>query len=253
MDKYAILDKYIDLGYLSFVNRSFRDVADGDYIAARSLYKLELFPQFLWSAQQSIEKYLKSILLYNNQTAKEFLHDLEGILHKLNSITDITFDFPKDIKDFITYLNQQGNNRYFEKSAYTIGNELLMLDRTVWHIRRYCYYMRVQTNPGPDGQRIDLFPENIEYIKVFPVAKANRYRILYDGYIEEVLSQKSSPARKALVWKNFYYGLRTKRAIKYKAHSWSANPDHYLEPKLFSFLNERIKFSGNVKKLFQIP
>src|SRR2546427_12007419 len=107
MDKYAIPEKYIDLGYLSFVDRSFRDVADGDYIAARSLYNLELGQQFLWSAQQAIEKYLKSILLYNNQKAKRYRHNLESLFQSLNSITDIPFDFPEDVADFVVYLNEQ--------------------------------------------------------------------------------------------------------------------------------------------------
>ena len=40
-----------------FATRSFRDMADMDYIAARSAYRLELYPQFMWSGLQAIEKY----------------------------------------------------------------------------------------------------------------------------------------------------------------------------------------------------
>lgn len=39
-----------------FATRCFRDVADGDYIAARLAWRAKLFPQFLSSAQQAPEK-----------------------------------------------------------------------------------------------------------------------------------------------------------------------------------------------------
>jgi hypothetical protein len=94
-------------------------------------------------------------------------------------------------------------------------------------------------------------PQNIDLIKAFPVKRANEYRI-FGGYIEKVLNQKNSPARRALIWKNFYYGLKKKRSIKnYKLLSWSANPAHFLRPELFKFLNERVQFSDDVRKLFQ--
>ncbi len=245
------MDIYLKAPYIDFVNRSFRDVADRDYLAARVLYRLELGPQFLWSAQQAVEKYLKGILLYNDQTTKTLGHDLGKSFQKLNTITDIPFDFPEDVVEFIGYLKEQGNNRYFEKHAYTVGEELLILDRTIWHIRRYCYYMRGQSTPGPDGQRVDLFPLEIAKIKSFPVEKANKYRI-FGGYLEKVLSQQKSELRKNLVWKNFYYGSRRKKIIKnFKAHSWSANPAHYLHPDLFLVLKERVKLSKEVEELFK--
>ena len=128
--------------YMGFVTRSFRDIADKDYLAARILYKVELGPQFLWSAHQAIEKYLKAIILYNDLSTKKIGHNLEKAFKQLDTIKEITFDFPNDIEDFIKYLNQQGNNRYFEKPAYAVGEELLMLDRTVWFIRRY-YFIRL--------------------------------------------------------------------------------------------------------------
>jgi hypothetical protein len=39
-----------------FAIRSFRDVADGDYIVARMAHRATLVPQFLWSSLQAIEK-----------------------------------------------------------------------------------------------------------------------------------------------------------------------------------------------------
>jgi HEPN domain-containing protein len=48
-----------------FAFRSFFEIADGDYIAARTLYRAKLLPQFLSASQQALEKYLKYILLLN--------------------------------------------------------------------------------------------------------------------------------------------------------------------------------------------
>lgn len=42
-----------------FAIRSFRDVADADYIAARLAYRAQLPVQFLWASQQTLEKSLK--------------------------------------------------------------------------------------------------------------------------------------------------------------------------------------------------
>ena len=61
----------------SWAIRSFRDVADGDDIAARMAYRARLPVQFLWASQQTIEKYLKSILFIRRVPAKQVKHDLE--------------------------------------------------------------------------------------------------------------------------------------------------------------------------------
>ena len=38
----------------SWAFRSFRDIADGDYIAARMAYRAQLPAQFLWASQQAL-------------------------------------------------------------------------------------------------------------------------------------------------------------------------------------------------------
>ena len=58
-----------------FAIRSFRDIADYDYISARMAYRAKLLPQFLWLGLQAIEKYLKCILLLNRIKAK-IIHNL---------------------------------------------------------------------------------------------------------------------------------------------------------------------------------
>lgn len=50
----------------------FRKQADYDYISARANYRMRLRQQFLWSAQQAVEKYLKATLLFNGRSARYY-------------------------------------------------------------------------------------------------------------------------------------------------------------------------------------
>lgn len=60
----------------SFADRSFRDIADKDYIAGRLSYMNGLDTQFLWQSLQAIEKYFKAIFciiefqLFNQKVRK---------------------------------------------------------------------------------------------------------------------------------------------------------------------------------------
>ena len=66
----------------SFAIRTFRDMADGDYIMARSAYKNRLVPQFLTASHQAIEKYIKCILLLNRIKSRHINHSLARGLQK---------------------------------------------------------------------------------------------------------------------------------------------------------------------------
>lgn len=205
----------------------FRDMADGDYLAARALYKLELGQQFLWYAEQAVEKYLKAILLFNDRDIQDLKkgHHPQKVLDRIKLIKDIPFNFPEDVEKFIKYLEQQGNNRYGEDYAYTEGFELIMLDKTVWYIRRYCFSMRVQSTSGADGKRLELFDDYVNSVEDFPVDAAYEFEIPGFGYLENILKEKKSERRKILVWKNMFYGAYKKKQIKnFPAYSWSKNP-----------------------------
>jgi hypothetical protein len=65
-----------------FAVRSFRDIADGDYIVARLAHRATLIPQFLWSSLQAVEKYLKGILLLNRVPHVKATHGVSLLLLK---------------------------------------------------------------------------------------------------------------------------------------------------------------------------
>ena len=237
-------------GYtIDFINRSFRDVADKDYIAARILHKAGLDIQFLWMAHQATEKYLKAILLYNGSDTRDIKHDLVKAYRRVRAIKDIPFDFPRIIDEFVSYLNEEGPNRYFEYPTFHHGQEVFLLDASVWHIRRYCYFIR-GTVRKPDGKEIDLLPLEIRRINSDVPSRAHRLRIL-GGLLEKVLDDRGSYLRRELVWKNFYYGSYAKRVIRnVRLIAGSANPTHYLHPDIFEDLDKLVQFSKPVRDYF---
>ena len=83
---------------LGFITQTFRNSADNDYIAARLLYCNGLDQQFLWSAEQAVEKYLKAILLYNGINTADIGHLLTRAFDRLDAITDIQFDLSRRYK-----------------------------------------------------------------------------------------------------------------------------------------------------------
>jgi len=232
-----------------FINRSFRDVADKDYIAARMSYRYGLDLQFLWFALQSIEKYLKAILLYNDSSAKGLSHDVYKIYQRVLRIPDIPFDFSKDIEKFIKFLNDYGANRYFEFPHYLRGEDCLMLDKTVWHIRRWCKYIRGSLKVK--GKEIKRLPFEIKEIKNKGYNKyPNKYKI-FGSYLWRILKDKKSEMRNQLIWKNFYFGTYAKRVIKnYKNRIAWSNPTHFMHEAIYPELKKIVDFSKPVRDYF---
>lgn len=239
------MELYKELGVIDYINRSFRDIADQDYISARMHYRYQLGHQFFWSALQSLEKYFKAILLFNRQSARNLRHDLVAAFHRIRSISNITFSFPTGMKDFIKHLNEQGPNRYFEYPAAATGEELLHLDRTVWHVRRYCQYLYGYL-PSKRGH-IDRFPLELHRIQQQSEDQPLKARI-FGGFLEKVIDRGPKDLRSHLTWKNFYYGRRRKKVIKrYTLRSWSANPTTALRPQVYQELKDLVDFSKPVR------
>ncbi len=236
-----------DIPYINdFASRSFRDYADQDYIMSRIAYRNEFDQQFRWCALQALEKYLKAILLYNNCTAKGIGHNIVKGINRVKRIPDLDFSLPStDTEEFVEYISVYGPDRYLSHPTHLENDALLMLDKTVWCIRRYCYFMRgvIEQN----GQQINLFELNKQkatnpYFETY----RHKYKI-FDGYLEKVIKEKL-PSYDALVWKNFFYGRVKKHKIKKIRFrmSWQ-NPTHSMYPEKFAMLNEMVDFPKNVK------
>jgi HEPN domain-containing protein len=229
----------------NFATRCFREVADKDYIAARTNYRFGLVEPFLWSALQAIEKYLKSILLYNDCSTKNLGHKVAKAFNRVMRIPHLMFDFPPSVDEFIQYLTKHASSRYLERPYYTRGQELLRLDHTVWHLRRYCQDLQA----APKGiDRSVMLELNLQRIDSKNWEnKPQRFRIS-GGFLEHVLEGHSrTEVREALIWNNPYYGDRFRRKLRnYKLRSQSANPPHYLHRKSYFAVKDLVFFSKDV-------
>jgi HEPN domain-containing protein len=211
-----------------FAIRSFRDIADGDYIAARIACEAALVTQFLWASQQAMEKYLKCILLLNRVEARKVRHNLGLALEKIQTSGKLSLDLTRGTRDFIKMLDDYGPYRYLEVSNVAHGAQLVQLDRAVWELRRYCTLER-----GPQEARLrDGFAA--------PLVR------LPGGSLEKMIDDVKNPARKALIHHNAFFGKRTRKRIGVRRWLTAHNAPLYLNPQI---LDEVLKYVFIPKEL----
>lgn len=219
-----------------FACRSFRDVADHDYIAARMAYRTMLFPQFQWSALQAVEKYLKGILLLNRVSAKNVRHDLAKALERAAALP-----FPLKLspasRAFIEYLDRSARFRYLESSYSVTGPKIVELDRTVWEVRRYCRSLNYDIRRS-DGTVVNLLKAELATIDAAERRPYHKFRIL-GGRLEKILSDRGHPARGALIWKNLFFGERARKKVQMDIPRWFENAPLSLHPEI---LEEVLKY-----------
>ncbi len=204
-----------------FAERSFRDIGDGDYIAARMACRAELVVQFLWAGQQTIEKYLKCILVLNRISARKLGHDLRKAFERIETSGKLELDLTDGSKEFIRKLDEYGSYRYFEVSNFASGRELIHLDRAVWEVRRYC-----------------TFDEKLHRIKLQDGYAVPRVRIP-GGYLEKIIDGPKTPARQALLWQNGFFGNRAKKRASINVWMQAHNAPLILNPHI---LDEVLKY-----------
>ena len=220
-----------------FAIRSFRDVADYDYICARMAARTTLIPQFLWLALQSIGKYLKCILLLNRIPAKQVRHDLGSGLSLARKHLPFEIRLSNGSEDLIAHLDTYGRFRYLETPFYVIGLELPQLDRTVWELRRYCTVINY-TLTLPDGAKKDMLQLEIQKIDKSENNPPQQFKV-HGGFLEKIIDDKKHPAREALIWQNLYFGRRPKKTVKLVRFSHSTNSPLSLHPEI---LDEVLKY-----------
>jgi hypothetical protein len=232
----------------AFIAGSFRDIADADYLAARICWRRELGHQFFWMALQAIEKYLKGILLFNRVSARGFNHDLTRLLAEVKKLPTIELEFRQDANEFLGILVEQGLNRYFESNFILRGKEILLLDECVWQLRIRC--VALNKTIKEEGEVIWTSQEHLEKIKNYQRGKNPNHISIPYGLLEHFLVGKSD-ARKDLIWKNFYFGSRHKRHIKFKSGFRFQSPYLVMSPEIFPELDKLVQFPKQVREHFQ--
>lgn len=193
----------------------------------------------MWSAQQAVEKYLKSILLYNSKSAryyipensskrKEFGHNLSALKHEVSKIDYLRFELPEWSQHYMEYLAELGGfNRYLTNSSWNTPDAMHKLDELVWNIRRYCQYISdrglgCQYEVAGMKEAVVNSINNPIYQKK-PVAFK-----LFNGELEKILKKPhKDPARKALVWANMFFGKRNRKLVTFRPMSSSEIPPQH--------------------------
>ncbi len=186
-----------------FASRMFRDVADMDYISARTLYRNECFDEFLIFSQQAIEKYLKGILMFNRVKNKKMTHKLSVLLQKC--CDDVShFKISEQTRKFIKEIDGYDDLRYakYMFGAFTAQRSLLIeLDRAVMELRRYCHAdirYAVALSKATDEQLVKLTRKSgISFLYLLEKVVKNK-------------NGKSAKLRSNLIWKNLYFSPRVK-------------------------------------------
>lgn len=203
-----------------FAIRCFRDEGDEVYIAARMAFRAGLVTNSLWGSQQTVEKYLKCILLLNRILAKRVFHDLGKALNLITS-NNIFLDLSPRTMNFIERIDEIGKFRYLEVSRVASNWDIVNLDRAAWELRRYC-----------------TLSEAPRLIKLRQGVIPPKYR-LDGGYLEKVMDDTRSPAREPLLWNNAFFGRRQRRKIGMKPWLMFENSPLYLNPQI---LDEILKY-----------
>jgi HEPN domain-containing protein len=219
-----------------FATRSFREIADGDYIAARLSFRALLMPQFLWQSLQAIEKYFKCILVLNRIKAPRS-HDLAELLDVFEKNKKFDLHLSLETQDFLTYLDTYGRFRYYETPYYTMGDELFRLDKAVWELRRYARVIDYKIKLH-DGKDVHLLPHELKKNEHAEKRPPQEFSIV-GGHLENILAKRDHPSRPALVWHNMYFGASRRTSVRHREMSSSGNSPLSLHPKI---LDEVLKY-----------
>jgi hypothetical protein len=204
-----------------FAIRSFRDQGDEDYISARLACRAALPGVFLWACQQTIEKYLKCILLLNRIPARDVNHNLSAALTAVKNSGKLTLILTGPTQKFIQQINTFGRFRYFEIPNFASGEQIIALDRTAWELRRYC--------------TLSLAQRQIMLVDGYPAPIVR----LVAGFLEQVIDDNANPARAPLLWQNAFFGVRRRKRISVYTWSKMKNSPLYLHPEI---LDEVLKY-----------
>lgn len=245
MDATRSQDQYV--GQISYATHCLREVGDRDYISARSLFRLGLVEQALWSSLQALEKLLKSVLLYNGESCEGFGHELVRPFDKIvREVKDIAFDFPGDLKSFLSHLEINGRSRYRDQPLGVLGGELFQVDEAFWNIRRYCMPLvgplatGLEWDDCPGRRDPEVFPAEIRRIQN-PHFKDNPHRFPFKGYISEVLSGRHGRLqRETLIWKNLYFGTRRKDYVRGFRRGIFSVPPHFGDLRVYASIKGHV-------------
>jgi HEPN domain-containing protein len=189
--------------HLRNVASDMRDYADRDYLGARVLFKNGCHDQFLVLAQQCIEKYLKSILMYSSVRNTKGSHNLITLLSKCESTVPGFKLSPFVKKQFVSQISGYEATRYPTFPFYARTAWLTYLDACVWQLRFFCQF---------DDRKLFLHSKKVGLEKTLSHYKTSHQRVIFDGELEKILfsdKPKNILTFENLTWRNSFYNKTT--------------------------------------------
>jgi hypothetical protein len=231
-----------------FAIRSFRDIADRDYVHARLAYRAQLVPQFLWSSLHCLEKYTKCILLLNRIDAKGIRHAVSPLLERLNTKAKFQIHLSKEPQRFLSHIEGMAEYRYFEVSYHNLRYDLPKLDRAVWELRRYCQPLDYTIKHN--GKPIDMFKMNIDRIRK-GLETFSKDTCIQNGWLEDVISKKKHASREPLLWNNLFFGSSNRKKVKMSGFMEAGNSPLFMHPEVLDHVLQYVFIPGNVVKAWR--
>jgi len=220
-----------------FAIRSFRETADKDYIAARMAYRARLIQPFLWSALHCLEKYVKGICLLNRVEAHRGHAVLPGI-KQMKRFGKFPIELSAETERFIKRLEEGGAEfRYYESSYYNEEFDIIRLDRAVWELRRYCQPLDYDFDLD-DGTKKNMLSFELSRIKT-ALANNEKGTCIKGGTLENIIAERSHPARDSLIWNNLFFGPSRRTGVRMRPDWESGNSPFFLHPEI---IDEVVKY-----------
>lgn len=227
--------------------RCFRETGDGDYIAARLAMRAGLPVQFLWSALQAVEKYLKCILVLNRCSAKTG-HDLQKAFDAIHRELPFKIKLSSEERAVFQHIDESGQNRYLIASLHLFDYELSHFDSLVWKLRQYCVPLDVEHyNDTPDR---DVLLQNIAKVEI-ALESSPECGHLPHGSLESILADPFNPAREGLIWRNAMFGGQRAMSAATHLQFRAINAPLWLRPELTEIAKEWIKMNADEIKAFE--
>lgn len=223
--------------------RSFRDTGDGDYITARLAMRSRLSANFLWSAQQAVEKYLKCILMLNRRNTSDLSHNLNNALDRINADLAFKIVLGKAEQEFFDHLNNWGGDRYLLYSFELHGHELFSLDLLVWRLRQYC--VPLDLVHYADAPSTEVLLKNVAAIEAGWKGPSKNGHVS-GALLETILANKAHAARAALVWKNARYSNKVLKKIPYTDSFQAINAPLFNDPELVDKVSAYMRIPRDV-------
>jgi len=198
---------------------------------------------------QTIEKYLKCILLLHRIQGKKIRHSLSVALDILSSSNKVALNLTPASEQFIRHVDQFGECRYLEISVITYGGQVVDLDRVVWELRKFC------TSQGYGDIEIKKKDSALQRIKLQDITLREgfipqKYH-LPNGFLEKVFDDKKHPARKMLLWQNGFFGKKGRRSVHHQGGFLAVNSPLFNHPEILDEVGRYVHIPQKVAAAYR--